>query len=89
MLEVKVSTGNNRPVLSGLNNFYLTIRLSDLIEDAYNLGPVTDPDTSDTVTLTYTVQPAGGNSYFKIDLVSGEFRVTDRKGLMSSSVDIY
>jgi hypothetical protein len=57
-----------------------------LIEDAYNLGPVTDPETSDTVTLTYTVQPTAGKSYFKIDIVTGEFRVTDRKGLLNNSV---
>ncbi len=86
MLEVKVQTGNNIPFLSGLNNFYPTISLSDLIEDAYNLGPVTDPETSDTVTLTYTVQPTSGKSYFKIDIVTGEFRVTDRKGLLNNSV---
>ena len=55
MLEVKVYSGNNIPILSGINNFYPTISLNDLIKDAYNLGPVTDPETSDTVTLTYTV----------------------------------
>jgi hypothetical protein len=55
MLEVKVQPVNNPPVLSGLKSFYPTIRLNDLIEDAYNLGPITDPETSDTVTLTYTL----------------------------------
>jgi hypothetical protein len=46
---------------------------------------VKDPETSDTVTLIYTVQPASGKSYFKIDIETGEFRVTDRNGLLSSS----
>ncbi len=48
-----------------------------------------DPEISDTVTLTYTVQPASGKSYFKIDLVTGELRVTDRIGLVSGSVSSY
>ena len=48
---------------------------------------MTYPETSDNVTLTYTVQPASGKSYFKIDLVTGELRVTDRKGLVSGSVE--
>ena len=80
---------NNPPVLSGLKSFYPIIRLNDLIQDAYILGPVTDPEFSDSMTLTYTVQPASGKSYFKIDPVTGEFRVTDRKGLLSSSVSSY
>ena len=80
---------NNPPVLSGLKSFYPIIRLSDLIQDAYILGPVTDPETSDTLTLTYTVKPENGKSYFKIDQVTGEFRVTDKKGLLSSSVSSY
>jgi hypothetical protein len=50
---------------------------------------VTDPEASDSMMLTYTVQPASGKSYFKIDPVTGEFRVTDRKGLLSSSVSSY
>ena len=50
---------------------------------------MTDPETSDTVTLTYTVQPASGKSYFKIDFLAGELIVTDRKGLVSDSVSSY
>ncbi len=55
MLEVKVEPVNNPPVLSGLKSFNPTISLNDLIENAYSLGPVTDPETSDTVTLIYKV----------------------------------
>ena len=38
------------------------------------------------MTLTYIVEPADGNSYFKVDKNTGEFRVTNREGLISSSV---
>jgi hypothetical protein len=55
MLEVKLQPENNPPFLSGLKSFFPTIRLSDLIEDAFNFGPVSDLEYSDTVTLTYTV----------------------------------
>jgi hypothetical protein len=37
------------------------------------------------VTLTYTVEPSDGNSYFEVDQNTGYFKVTDRKGLLSSS----
>jgi hypothetical protein len=50
---------------------------------------VTDPETGDIVTLTYTVEPSEGKSYFLIDPLTGDFRVTDRKGLLSSSVLSY
>jgi hypothetical protein len=41
------------------------------------------------VKLTYTVEPSEGNSYFKIDKNTGEFRVTDKKGLLSSLASGY
>ena len=47
---------------------------------------MTDPNVGDIVTLTYTVQPTVGKSYFFIDHITGEFRLTDRKGLLKSSV---
>jgi hypothetical protein len=50
---------------------------------------VTDPETGDIVTLTYTVEPPEGKSYFLIDSLTGDFRVTDKKGLLSSSVLSY
>jgi hypothetical protein len=55
--------------------------LSDLKEDGYNFGPLKGPNEGDIVTLKYTVEPADGNSYFKVDQNTGEFRVTDKKGL--------
>ena len=45
-----------------------------------------DPDDGDIVTLTYTVVPTVGKSYFIIDPLTGEFRVTDKKGILSSPV---
>ncbi len=60
--------------------------MNDLIEDSYNFGPVTDHDSEDIVALTYTVEPSEGISYFTVDQNTGEFRVTDRNGLLSSSV---
>ncbi len=41
------------------------------------------------MTLKYIVEPDGGNSYFKIDQNTGELRVTDWNGLLSSSVSKY
>jgi hypothetical protein len=35
------------------------------------------------------VEPAEGNSYFKVDNKTGEFRVTNREGLLRSSVTNY
>ncbi len=37
------------------------------------------------MTLTYTVEPSDGNSYFEVDQNTGYLKVTDRKGLLSSS----
>jgi hypothetical protein len=47
---------------------------------------VKDSDDGDIVTLTYTVVPTVGKSYFIIDPLTGEFRVTDKKGILSSPV---
>ncbi len=41
------------------------------------------------MTLKYIVEPDDGNSYFKIDQNTGELRVRDRNGLLSSSVSTY
>jgi hypothetical protein len=73
------------PVLKGLSGTSTIIGLSDLKNDAYNFGPVSCTNAGDITTITYTVNPVNGNSYFKIDPITGEFRVTDRKGLLSSS----
>jgi hypothetical protein len=55
---------NHLPVLSGLATFFPIISLRDLKNDTYNFGPITDGDSGDIVTLTYTVQPIGGNAFF-------------------------
>ncbi len=86
-LEVKAS--NSSPVLQGLKSFQTIISLNDLKEDTLNFGPLTGPNSGDIVTLSYTVEPSDGNSYFTIDKNSGEFRVTDKAGLLSSSVSRY
>jgi hypothetical protein len=57
----------------------------DLKENAYNFGPMADPDAEDIVTLTYAIEPSNGNSYMKVYQNTGEFRVMDRKGLLSNS----
>jgi hypothetical protein len=77
---------NHPPILSGLATFYPTIILKDLKNDAYNFGPITDEDSGDIATLTYTVYPSKGNVFFKIDPLTGVFYVTDRNGLVKSSV---
>jgi hypothetical protein len=58
--------------------------LGDLKEDTYNFGPLKGPNPGDVVTLKYSVEPADGNSFFKVDQNTGVFKVTDRKGLLSS-----
>jgi hypothetical protein len=63
--------------------------LNDLKEDSYNFGPITSPNSGDIVTLTYSVEPAEGNSYFKVDQSTGRFSVTNRNGLLSSTVSLY
>ena len=66
------------------------ISLKDLKNDAYNFGPITaDADSADAVTLTYTVQPISGNAFFKLDPQTGIFFVSDRNGLLKSSVTSY
>ncbi len=57
--------------------------------DAYNFGPITDEDSGDIAALTYTVQPSNGNAFFKLDPFTGVFYITDRNGLVKSSVKIY
>jgi hypothetical protein len=54
-LQVKEKIVNHPPVLAGLDNFYPVISLSEMINDAKNLGPVVDPDIGDSVWVKYTV----------------------------------
>lgn len=63
--------------------------MNDLKEDACNFGPLKGSNTEDVVTLTYTVEPSYGNSYFLIEQASGIFKVTDKAGLLSSSLSKY
>ncbi len=77
---------NHPPILSGLTTFSSTIILKELKNDAYNLGPITDEDSGDIATLTYTVSPSNGNEFFKLDPLTGVFYITDRNGLVKSSV---
>jgi hypothetical protein len=52
--------------------------LNNLKDDEYNFGPLKGRNEDDIVTLTYTVEPADGNSYFQIDQATGAFKITDK-----------
>ncbi len=85
-LEVKLQP-NHSPILSGLKTYHSTLSLSDLQNNGtYNFGPLIDPEIDDTVSLTYTVQPAIGNTFFSIDYLTGLFKITDMKGLIASTI---
>jgi hypothetical protein len=55
------------PVLKGLSSFQTILVLSDLTDDAYSFGPLTGLSYEYKMTLTYTVEPSYGNSYFEVD----------------------
>jgi hypothetical protein len=88
-LQVLAMPTNHNPVLSGLDSLFPTFSLMDLKNNVYNFGPITDDDSGDTITLTYTVHPLGGNAFFKLDPITAIFKIIDRNGLLKSSVTNY